>query len=71
MEKNFIVEVWGDFTEYSTEVFYTRQEAEEYFKKIRASLNSTRFIKGSTTITDNEDENNCVILTDALKDLGE
>ena len=63
--QRYCVEVWGDvFDGYTTELFYTRKEAEAYFKRIRRSLNSERFIKRKDEIIDTLDKENYVKITD-------
>lgn len=63
MEKNWCVEVWGIVGNYSTDIFYTKREAEAYFKSIRKQLDSTKYLFTKTTIIDKENPDNAVYLT--------
>lgn len=68
MEKNWCVEVWGKIKNYNTEVFFTKREAEAYFKHIRSNLDSTKYIFAKDSITEINNPDNAVYLTD-LRDL--
>ena len=65
MEKDWAVEVWGDWSHLGiyTDIFYTRREAEIYFKQIRRLVDSSKFIITKESIVDIEDNNNAVYLT--------
>jgi hypothetical protein len=67
MEKNWCVECWGGLGE--TQLFYTKREAITYFKKIRNSLDSSKYIFSLDSIVgiDNPDES--VYLTNLKEDL--
>ncbi|MFE6170192.1 hypothetical protein ACFVP8_20280 [Viridibacillus arvi] len=64
MEKNWAVECWGSFSGIGTELFYTKREAEAYFKDIRKGLDSSKYIMKSDKIVNIEDDGNMVCLTD-------
>lgn len=69
MEKNWCVEVWGKFPlNCSTSLFYTKREADAYFKKIRRELDSTLYIFGQNTITDKNNPDNVILLTNLKED---
>lgn len=46
MEKDWAVEVWGDWQQFgiTTDVFYTKRDAETYFKSIRRKVDSSKYI---------------------------
>lgn len=65
MEQRWLVECWGDFNNrFGTELFYTKREAERYFKHIRKQLDSSRYIISKDKIIDSQDDGNIVCLTD-------
>lgn len=66
MEKNWVVEVWGDWTSLGaqTELFYTRREALEYFKSLRRKLDSSQYIFTQDSIVEIANEVNSIVLTD-------
>ncbi|SCB91620.1 hypothetical protein GA0061087_100419 [Priestia flexa] len=61
MEKNWAVECWGNMG--NTEIFYTRREAETYFRSIRKTLDSSKYIFTKDSIVDKNDSSNAVYLT--------
>lgn len=64
MEKNWLVEVWGEFpVNCCTDLFYTKVEAEKYFKSIRKQLDSTKYIFSKNAIVDKDNLDNCIYLT--------
>lgn len=65
MEKSWAVEVWGDWSHIgiSTDIFYTRREAESYFLGIRKKLDSSKYIITRDSIVDVNDSSNAVYLT--------
>lgn len=65
MEQRWLVECWGEFSsKYGTELFYTKIEAEKYFKQIRRQLDSSRYIISRDSIIDSQDDGNIVCITD-------
>lgn len=65
MEKRWAVECWGDIG--VTDIFYTRKEAEAYFKDIRRSLDSSKYIFSKDSIIDKNNPDNAVYLTELDK----
>jgi len=65
MEKRWAVECWGDIG--VTDIFYTRKEAEAYFKDIRRSLDSSKYIISKDSIIDKNNPDNAVYLTELDK----
>lgn len=65
MEKSWAVEVWGDWSHMriSTDIFYTRREAEIYLLSIRKKLDSSKYIITRDSIVDVKDSSNAVYLT--------
>lgn len=65
VEPKWLVECWGDFNiEYGTELFYTKRDAEQYFKKIRRQLDSSKYKITRDRIIDIQDDGNIVCITD-------
>ncbi|SHF97763.1 hypothetical protein [Ornithinibacillus halophilus] len=64
MEKSWCVEVWGVVGNNTTELFFTRREALEYFKNIRKGLSSSKYIITRDSIIEIENPENAVYLTD-------
>lgn len=69
MEKRWCVEVWGEIGDFHTELFFTKREAERYFKQIRRVLDSAKFIIKRDEIIDKQNDGNRVVLTDLDNDL--
>lgn len=67
MEKNWCVECWGGLGE--TELFYTKREALNYFKKIRSSLDSSKYIISLDSIVSIDNPEQVVYLTNLKDDL--
>lgn len=65
MDKDWIVEVWGDWRQFkiATDVFYTKREAETYFKSIRRRLDSSKYIFTRNSIVEIANEENAIYLT--------
>lgn len=61
MEKTWAVECWGNIG--VTEIFYTKQEAESYFKGIRKKLDSSKYLFTRDSIVDKDNSENAVYLT--------
>lgn len=70
MEKNWAVEVWGNWQSLgiTTEIFYTYREAHSYFLDIRRKLPSDKYIMSKDSIVDVENNDNAIYLTN-LKEL--
>lgn len=68
MEKKWCVEVWGTFGDFTTELFYTEREAEQYFKMIRRTLDSSKYTFTKETITSIENPDDVIVLSN-LNDL--
>lgn len=47
MEKKWAIEIWGDWSHLGivTDIFYTKREAENYYKCIRRQVVSSKYIK--------------------------
>ncbi|MCM3574714.1 hypothetical protein M3172_16070 [Mesobacillus subterraneus] len=65
MEKRWAVECWGDIG--VTDIFYTKKEAEAYFKDIRSGLDSSKYIISKDSIIDKNNPDNAVYLTELDK----
>lgn len=61
MEKNWCVECWGSIGQ--TELFYTKKEAEQYFKSIRKTLDSSKYIFTKDTIQSIDNPDDYIIIT--------
>lgn len=67
MEKDWIVECWGDTG--CTELFYTKKEALAYFNKIKRKLSKSQYIFTEDTITNKNDPDDVIVVSN-LSDLG-
>ncbi len=65
MEKDWIVECWGELGQ--TEIFYTEKEAREYFKSLRKGLDMSRFNITKDSIIDKNNPDNAVYITNLRK----
>jgi len=64
MEKNWAVEVWGDWSlGVTTEIFYSKSLAQKYFLGIRRKLDSSKYIMTNDSIVDIENSDNAIYLT--------
>lgn len=64
MEKEWCVEVWGDFGGgFTTETFYTKREAVAYFKSIRKTLDSSKYLFNKESIVSIANPEESVVLS--------
>lgn len=63
MEKDWSVECWGDWGNFTTELFYAEREARSYFREIRKTLDTTKYTFSKDSIVSLEDPERSVNIT--------
>ena len=70
MKGNWVVSVKGYVNGFSTAVFAMEKDALKYFKEIRRTLDSSKFIMTRTRIIDKDNPENVVLITTSTTGLG-
>jgi|SRR5690625_1104087 len=70
MKNNWVVSVKGNVNGFVTAVFGIERDAIAYFKAIRRSLDSSKFIISRESLIDKDNPENVVRLTNSTVDLG-